>query len=505
MKIMSRKTAFRIFLLLAFLGMVAAGIHFYWKWRTEEYKRQLEASGEKLLVADVVPPATPPAENGAALFRQAAALLNPDPRVLERNPPVAMNPVTPGKAMVGWAQPGVRNEADHSTNSWKEIEEALAKENGALKLFQQIIDRPSLNFDLNYDPRLEKTQSTHLERLRKAVQRLAAAALCDLHRGDPASAAIDLRAILALIKGTQDERLAITQRFRMTIAGIAMATTWELLQSPHATEAELVEVQHAWMQVEFREAAENALAMERAMSEATIGGSRKSRLNQRLDFITGQTADWTGKLELQGRQLAWRFWWSYPDELQSLKGYQVLLQNLRFVQTNYAFRATLFAQRSQLAELGINTLTRAAWWEAGALNENLRTIFSRSVQTFSADLDELEKAEIARQMALSALAVKRYQLRHAAYPPELAALVPEFLPSVPRDPVDGKPLRYQSIGKTFLLYSVGNDGVDNGGDPAPAPPSESADWMNGRDYVWPSPATDQEIQAYEKRLLIRPH
>ena len=45
--------------------------------------------------------------------------------------------------------------------------------------------------------------------------------------------------------------------------------------------------------------------------------------------------------------------------------------------------------------------------------------------------------------------------------------MPEFVPKVPLDPVDGQPLRYRrNADGTFLLYSVGENGKDDGGNPA---------------------------------------
>ena len=45
----------------------------------------------------------------------------------------------------------------------------------------------------------------------------------------------------------------------------------------------------------------------------------------------------------------------------------------------------------------------------------------------------------------------------------LSDLVPTFLEEVPTDPFDGIPLRYKQLIKGYLLYSIGEDGVDDGG------------------------------------------
>jgi len=84
----------------------------------------------------------------------------------------------------------------------------------------------------------------------------------------------------------------------------------------------------------------------------------------------------------------------------------------------------------------------------------------------------------------------------------LNQLAPEFLKSVSTDCMDGQPLRYRrNADGTFLLYSVGENGKDDGGNPALRPdvePSHYNYWQNpdALDWVWPLPATEAEIQNY---------
>jgi hypothetical protein len=61
------------------------------------------------------------------------------------------------------------------------------------------------------------------------------------------------------------------------------------------------------------------------------------------------------------------------------------------------------------------------------------------------------------------LAIRCFQERHGRWPAGLTELVPEFLPELPADPYSVEPLRYRFADDEFLLYSVGFDGVDDGG------------------------------------------
>ncbi len=92
-------------------------------------------------------------------------------------------------------------------------------------------------------------------------------------------------------------------------------------------------------------------------------------------------------------------------------------------------------------------------------------------------------------MVVTAVALKRYELRHGRLPASLAALSPELLKTTPRDLMDGLPLRYQARADgSFTLYSVGEDLRDNGGDPLPGAGKSSGqcaqNWV-GQDWVWP--------------------
>lgn len=69
------------------------------------------------------------------------------------------------------------------------------------------------------------------------------------------------------------------------------------------------------------------------------------------------------------------------------------------------------------------------------------------------------------RMAATALAIRLYELDRGSRPATLADLVPEYLTEVPRDPLaDGdRPIAYTPDGPSPMLYSVGRDGVDDGG------------------------------------------
>ena len=78
---------------------------------------------------------------------------------------------------------------------------------------------------------------------------------------------------------------------------------------------------------------------------------------------------------------------------------------------------------------------------------------------------EVSDAQIHARLRLLTveLALRCFRQEHGKVPAKLDELVPAYLKAVPQDPFSGKPLVYRTQGTNWLLYSVGPDGMDNGG------------------------------------------
>lgn len=79
------------------------------------------------------------------------------------------------------------------------------------------------------------------------------------------------------------------------------------------------------------------------------------------------------------------------------------------------------------------------------------------------------------RVTVTALAVERWRLaRGGRLPDTLTELAPNYLPSPPIDPFDGQTLRYKRLGKGYVIYSIGEDLMDNGGKAEPPRADESS-------------------------------
>ena len=410
-----------------------------------------------------------------------------------------------GKAMVGWKRPDVR-EYYGVTNSWAEVEAALGKEQAALNLVCTLPQQPTFDFKLNYSDGFGKMKYGSLAPAKKTAQRLAADAANNLRRGNTDAATKDIQTMLAVDRGITHDRTLIAELVRIAIAQIAVSANWELLQSTAVKDEQLAALQRNWTDFEFIQTFENAMSIERVVGQITLATMRDSGLAsyfaplKELGLLETEDNFISG-LKVKYKSVMWRYWWSYPDELREIKGVQSVMEAARQARTNHSFFAADTKLKAQIESLGIKSNDGDDFWFTDPAKADFHFIISSSMMAFEKAFKKVMKVETARQMTITAIALKRFQLKHGNYPAQLSELAPEFLASVLLDPVDGQPLRYRlNSDGTFLLYSIGENGKDDGGNPALEKDIESSSfgWQNPHalDWVWPQPATDAEIKFF---------
>ena len=450
--------------------------HYQLRFAVANYIAELKAKGEPMDLAQVIPPLVPPENNGVPFITNALARLKSE-SIVGNNPPPAMRSVSPGKAMIGWQQPDIRN--PQGTNLWEDLGRELATAKDDLDSFQSLTNHPVLDFNLDYQKLGLDSPFPQLASFKRAAQWLSAAVLYDLQERNPKYACADAHAMLALVKGAADERIIISQLVRIAIAAIGANATWEILQSPDVSEHDLAQLQQDWQALEFNGAIEQAITFERVENlqefEQTRNSSEKFNVLWGSFYYAPETPvqeNMTPRSMLTPRslflrkwdELRWRWFWSYQDELRELQ----------------AFNGLKLDQNSSY---------------------DLRDFYSQSFNGLASAKRKATRIETARNIVVAAIALKRYELRHHQLPITLDQLTPNLLPAVPVDCMDGQPLRYrQNADGTYLLYSVGANGVDDGGNPSLEKNIHTSNfyWQNDRalDWVWPQPATPEEIKNY---------
>jgi hypothetical protein len=137
---------------------------------------------------------------------------------------------------------------------------------------------------------------------------------------------------------------------------------------------------------------------------------------------------------------------------------------LRSMETMLDASQTLDANGLDRADKLQNDITTALAAPTGKLK-----LYSRMLlPALAKAIHKAAEAQARIRLAQTAVAIERYRRAHDNQPPtDLAQLVPTYLPEVPSDPFDNKPLRYAVKGSGYLLHSIGPDRIDQNGEESP--------------------------------------
>lgn len=106
---------------------------------------------------------------------------------------------------------------------------------------------------------------------------------------------------------------------------------------------------------------------------------------------------------------------------------------------------------------------RAVEYRLAALSPSELTFTRRAFLSLDSADGAFIMAQARVRCLIACLAADRYRSAHGEWPKSLDDLVPSLLGRVPTDPYDGQPLRYARLDDGMHVYSVGPDGIDDGG------------------------------------------
>ena len=455
------------------------------------FKKELAAKGETLDVQKLLASPAADADNGAPEFLRLAALIQTG-KCLTKNPPLVMRMVAPGKAMVGFRE---RTWVDEKvTNNWADVTVELATNVETLAKLRIVLTRPAFDFRPDYSQGFDETNLTYrLPRARMLCLLLGTAVQNSLHNRECQTAFADLLGAVSLPRVLERGSIAVSEMVRGAISSMNLSTTWEALQADCWTDEQLAMLQKAWEKNGFLTNMVRGLEMERAISDGHYDQFRKSneKTYQAMLFSFDNYDDSNWWQEFVRKQIycrVWRFAWSYQDEKFYLEGMEHLIHDTR--------SGTERARGNSDDWFGLlfPEMPHQNFYDNWRFGMSARSLAVLSKVTWRS-----ARAETERSLVLCAIALKRYSLRYGKPAPDLNALVPEFLAAVPLDYMDGKPMKYRlKPDGTWVLYSVGYDGVDNGGDASLSDPGKgSRNIWAGKDVVWPVAASAEEIAKFK--------
>jgi hypothetical protein len=409
-----------------------------------------------------------------------------------------MKLITPGKAMVGfrdniWVEEKI-------TNTWVEVALDLADNKQTLELLRAAFTKPAFDFKLDHSRGFEMNL-LHLAPAKSLCQWFGTAFQSSLHKGENQAVLEDLLAAVAIPRVLENDRLVISELVRVAISSINLGYTWEALQGDIWTDEQLAQLQRAWEKNMFATNMVLSLQVERADGDTYYERFRKSNdetykcmfqawLQALIGDDDSDSSRWWQQ-EFVRKQIycrVWRFAWLYQDEKKYLEEVQQIIED-------HSTGAEKTAGRGEEYWFGLGKAQHQNFYDNLRFGMSAQSLASLSLATVKS-----ARAETDRSIVLCAIALNRYLLRHGKPAPNLNALVPEFLPAVPVDYMDGKPVKYRlNSDGSFTLYSVGEDGKDDGGDATLLDDKKGIHSLWARkDYVWPLPASFEEVEAYRK-------
>jgi hypothetical protein len=269
----------------------------------------------------------------------------------------------------------------------------------------------------------------HTQRLRNAAALLSLNAVVLAADNDPAAAVASCRAGLNLVHGVNDEPTLVTMLIRVAVAAVAVQSTERVLGYTEPT-AGLAELQAELLREADAPVLANGVRGERAMMDAIF------------DYMqTDPSALPVGAFDVLSRL-----------------GVQ-------------AFKARIL--REQL--IGLKLQTRYLDVARGPSHEWAERLKAVDTSDAKGPLIELllpatEKVALAvlrsrarlRSLAVG-VACERFRQANGRWPKELTEIPKAILAEIPTDPYTGGSLKYKLLADGIVVYAVGDDKADDGG------------------------------------------
>lgn len=526
--------------LIVLLVLAVVEEHIRGRIMLDRWVKQMRAKGERFTVQEVLPAERPPPEDNAAPYIANAFLAG---AVIPNQVPAVMRFVGPAKAIAAphFSEWFVTSQFDHRFTSngalalmeRPSLRGALPKTNApftirtsadlradlvaasnTLAALKFGLQKPGLDYALDYSAGFN-IQIPYLTKQKSIAQWLRAASLTALMETNTAASAENLAALSQLTRLQTNGPLMIDQLVRIACSQIAVAGTWEALQVDGWTDEQLATLQAAMQSENAAASMAWSLEMERTMGGieidllAKLGPDRLFAMRgmtpptptppiQTFDEFWEMLSELPKHIEPAVTRLIvyplWKFAFKDQDRLNLYQHWQPMIDSLRAQATEPNWAKHRYAFPRELVADEEAPVTPKRIWAGRFLISGSGWFIGAAEKTGS----KAVSADASRTLAETAVALKRFQLKHHRWPATLNELVPEFFARVPLDPFDGKPLRYRTeTNGTFQLYSIGSDCKDDGGDARPPKSSSVFNFLSGRDIVWPAPATREEVEEFE--------
>ncbi|MFM9057698.1 MAG: hypothetical protein ACKOSQ_00980 [Planctomycetaceae bacterium] len=402
--------------------------------------RMLRAEAARIITAALPPPPTPD-EDAAPLYERAFATLDADPAVSGPDSPL-----------------------DHEDADIPSPEEQaiLARHAATLDLLRQAADRPRCRFDHDWSELSIEMDLPEVQAMRPAARLLAVAARAEAAEGDAAAALADVVRIGRMGRHVAEMPLGVAGSTAIAIDGLALEVLAAVLPRLEPDDVPLLDSPNLAALLTDVPLVDRHIAGEEALTLTAFADVAEGRYRGTND---GDDCGDTAAPDVVRREpVGWRCFMMPTD--------------LRFARRTSERLGAL--ARSGPAGVPFAEYARFDAETMAAFDRRRPGMISGLMLPACSVVARFPYMAAARRAAAQALvAVTRERLAGGTAPESLAALVPDRLLAVPRDPFTAdEPLRSKRSGDGWVVWSVGPDGEDDGG---PVPPDVES--VEGNDDV----------------------
>lgn len=468
-------------LLLLVTLIVLAGAWFSYQGRREwaETKAELQRRGEALSLEEFIPPPLPPEQNFFAdpiwepnaegkieLFdmqlgaEEAAALQKQFPSLAES--------IKEGKrADVGRVISRRALSRNYTPEEAALVLATYEPMKSDFSTLHRLALRSAASFPINYEKGTTMLLP-HLNALMRSGQMLAMMARAKAVLKQEDSGADELILILRLPQTVDGDVTLISYLVKLSLYSIALSVIESSVSDWNA--AQVGEVQQALAKADILRQVAGTLRGERAYVNQIMDQLKQAPLGEFTKTL--QTADGVSEsgghapLSIEVFAEAYRFAFFDEDRAFLNQTYQKWLDYLS-------------SEPGQVTPARLEVLIAQINESLGGVNRHRRLVTSLAIPTIKEVFVKAASIETSLRQARIACAIQEYALSEKALPSSLDQLVPEYLENVPRDVIDGGPMRYRSDGKEYVLWSVGWNEKDDGGNGSPneKSPQKKLDWV----------------------------
>lgn len=387
------------------------------------------------------PTSVPDDENAATIYGNAIAQLN-DTNVARLETPIGTNLSIDD--VLYFREP-------ISAQMREQFKQALRINAVALDIINQVTNASESRYPIDYldGP---SAKLPHLPGLRSLSQLLACDAILKAEASNAPAASDDVLAQLNLSRSLDNEPFLLSQLVSVGILSKSSGTLEQILGRVPLSDDRLSQLESQFTAVEATNRFLTALIGERAMYGEFLRLAQDDP--KKMIEIANEGSSSDDQTDLPRNPGAgWRYIGFFERDRNFYLG--GMTTNIFLTREGPPASLVLAAENDRLGEEAMHRLD----------------IFSAMfipVLSGVPKRDANSRAEL--RDAIAAIAVERWRLAHqGALPDSLDDLVPAFLPAVPVDPYDGKPLRYKKLKKGYCIYSIGPNLRDDGGKARPRP------------------------------------